>query len=479
MTTTLRHATRDTPSRIVASGALIGGFRVERVVATRSDLYTVIEASASDGERATLTLLAPGIAADRELRRRVVSLARLRAAIAHPNLLSFHGAREDRGRLYLVSAVAGPLTLADRLGGGPLEGREALALLGQVAGALETAAQQGLLHGDLAPRTIFLASDRDGHPLLGDFGIAMPPASGCQLHAAAEAADYRSPEQVRGEPLGPESNVYSLACILFECLTGAAPYPYERPLLTLHAHVVEPPPSVSERNPHLPTTLDAVVARAMAKDPHERYGSPAELIRAAAQALDTEADILVIAPPRQERRLSPTAPARWRLSRARLATVGIGLALLASAVSGFATGSVDLSREASPSTAVRAPAPPTANRLQQAAYLKEVTRAVDRLRARRRAAREQVRAARRAAGQAAGARALARAYRDARKALPPPPAGSSQAPLDGSLLQAERAYRNLAAAARGGDKRAWWAARREALRRERGLKRTLQTVRHN
>jgi serine/threonine protein kinase len=481
MTIALRHATRDAPGRTLGSGALIGGFRVERVVATRSDLYTVIEATAPAGERVTLTLLAPAIVGDRELRRRLLRLATLRAAIDHPNLLPFHGAREDRGRLYLVSAVAGPLTLADRLVAGPVRGRQAVSLLGQVAGALETAAQHGLLHSDLTPQAIALAGDRGGHPLLGDFGIAMPPARGCELLTAAEDADYRSPEEVRGEPLGSESNVYSLACILFECLTGATPYPYERPVLTLHAHVVEPPPRLSERSPDLPTALDAVMARAMAKDPRERYGSPAELIRAAGQALGTETEILVIAPAPQERRVGPTAPARRRFRpRARLATVGIGLALLASAASGFATGSVDWSREASPSTAVRSPAPPTAHRLQQAAYLEEVTRAVDRLRARRRTARGRVRAARRAVGQAAGARALARAYRDTRKTLPSPPAGSRrEAPLAEGLLQAERAYRKLAAAARGSKRRAWRVARREALRRERALERTLQAVHHD
>ena len=479
MTTPLRRATRETRARTVASGALIDGFRVERVVATRSDLYTIVEATTPDGERVTLTLLAPMIASDRELRRRVLRLASLRAAIDHPNLLSFHGAREDRERLYLVSAVAGSLTLADLLAGGRLEDRQAVALLAQVAGGLETAAQHGLLHSDLTPRAIALAADRDGHPLLGDFGIAMPPARGCELLSAAECADYRSPEEVRGEPLQSESNVYSLACILFECLTGTPPYPYERPLLTLHAHAVEPPPCPSERNPDVPTTLDAVVVKAMAKDPRERYRSPTELIRATGQALGTEPDFLVVAPPRQERRLRPPTPARGRLMpRARLATFGLGLALFASAVSGFATGSIDWSREASPSTAVRSSAPPAADRVQQAAYLEEVAGAIDRLRARRDASRRQVRAARRPAGQAAGARALARAYQDARRALPPPPTGSSAAPaLAESLLQAERAYRRLAAAARGSNEPAWRAARREVLRRERALEGTLHIVR--
>jgi len=478
MTSPLRASTDDARGRSLASEAVIDGFRVERVIATRPDLYTVVEAAGPDGERVTLTLLAAAVAGDRELRSHVMRLAQLRASIDHPNLVPFYGAREHAGRLYLLSGVAGPMTLADRLAAGPLDTGTAMTLLGQVAGALETAAGRGLQARDVTPHAITLRGGEHDHVLLMDLGISVPPARGCELLASAEGADYRSPEEVRGEPLGAESTVYSLACILVESLTGTPPYPYERPLLTLHAHAVEPPPSASERNPDLPEELDAVVARGMAKDPRERHGSPGDLIRAAADVLGVEADVPVIAAPADER--PPAAPPVLRSARprVRLATVGIALAMLASVVSGFATGSVDWSREETPSRMVRSSAPPATARLQEASYERELHGAVEGLRERRAKARGRLHKARRASGQAAGASALARAYRDAQRALPAAPPGVSGAPaLVEGLDETARAYRRLAAAARERNRRAWRAARRETLRRERSLKGVLRQVR--
>jgi serine/threonine protein kinase len=471
----LRQAASDASDKTAVSGALIDGYRVERVSRTRSDACVVLEATAPDGERVMLTL----ITADGEQRRHALRLARLRASIDHPNLLPFHGVRESRDRIYAVSAVAGPRTLSDQLGTGPLDAGEAMRLLGQVASALEAAAQHGLLHRDLAPDAIALTRERPARAVLTDLGIATPPASGCELLSVGEGADYRSPEEVRGEPLVPESNVYSLACILVECLTATPPYPYARPLLTLHAHVVEPPPRVSERNPDLPTAIDAVVAKGMAKDPGERYDSPTTLIRAAGKALGTEPDIPVVPAPKKERRPVPARPTvHRRRPRARLATVGIALALFASVVSGFAAGSVDWSGDDRRSKGSRSPSPQHADRVTQAAYVNDVAGAVDRLRTRRALARRRLRAAHRPAGQAAAATAVARAYRQAGREMPRPRAGAGGEPgLLADLRRAERAYRKLAAAARRRNGRDWRAARRETLRRERALEGRLREVR--
>jgi hypothetical protein len=345
-----------------------------------------------------------------------------------------------------------------------------------VAGGLETAAGHGLIHHDLTPEAIAVTDDRRPQAVLTDFGIAVPPARGCELLSAGEGADYRSPEEVRGEPLEPESNVYSLACILVECVTGTPPYPYPRPLLTLHAHVVEPPPAVSERHPDLPAALDAVVAKAMAKDPADRHDSPARLVRAAGEALRVEPEIPIVAAPRKERRLAQ-APAHHRHFRPRLrvATVGVCLALFASVVGGFAMGSVDWSGDADPSAVARSPSPADTSRVTQAAFVHDVAGKVDRLRTRREVARQRLREARGAAGQAAAASALADAYRDARAALPAPQSGAPR--LADDLLRAERAYRRLAAAARRRNQRAWRAAGRETVRHERALADALRSVR--
>jgi protein kinase-like protein len=454
--------------------ASVNGYRVERVLSTRLGIHTVVQAVAPDGRRVAITLLDPAVAADPQLRRHVLRLARTRASIRHPNVLPLVAPDELEDRIGLVSALAGPCTLADRLASGPLEPDEAVSILSQVAGALETAAANGLVHRDLAPGSIVFGEGESDRVFLGDFGITVPPLPGCELVDAAEGIDYSSPEEVRGEELEPESSVYSLACLLVECLTGRPPYPYDRPLLTLHAHVVEPPPSVSERRPELPPALDAVIARAMSKDPRERFRSPGRLMRAAAQALGVEATVPVLVPERtaDETRHAPRprpAPRpRSRRVRARLGVVGPAVALC-----GLVVGLVDWS-------APPAPAPPPADRSPAATerakrQVEAVSDAVEDLAARRVVLRSELRAARRPAGQAAAAKALAGAYREARGALSGPAATvRGTAPIRAGLRKTESAYRRLAATARARDRRAWRLARRETLRREARLERVLR-----
>ena len=145
----------DGPSRPIESGAFVDAFRVERVSAT-CDLYTVVEAQGPDGEQVALTLLARSLLSDKEMRRRVLDLARLRASIAHPNVVDFHGAVESGHRVYLVSALPPSRSLANVLTENRLDPEGVLRILGQVAGALDTAAARGLAHRDLTPRAIVL-----------------------------------------------------------------------------------------------------------------------------------------------------------------------------------------------------------------------------------------------------------------------------------------------------------------------------------
>jgi hypothetical protein len=445
-----------------------GDYRVERVLSTRMGVHTVVQAIGPDGGRVAITLLDPAVADDPHLRRHVLRLARTRASIQHPNVLPLVGPQEVEDRIGLVSTLGGPCTLADRIARGPLEPAETVSILCQVASALETAAANGLVHRDLAPRSIVFGEENSDQVFLGDFGITMPPLPGCELVDAAEGIDYCSPEEVRGEALEPESNVYSLACLLVECLTGAPPYSYDRPLLTLHAHVVEPPPRVSERRPELPAALDDVIARAMAKDPRKRYRSPGRLMRAAAEALGVEATAPVLVTPRppDEARAAPRprAVARPRRKRTR---IGIGIALPAVALCGLAVGLVDWS--APPAAPDRAPA--AAERARLGEQVRDVENAVERLAARRVGLRRELAAARRPAGQAASARALADAYGNARKRLPD---SAATAPIRAGLGGTERAYRKLAATARARNASAWRRARGETRRREAQLERTLR-----
>jgi Protein kinase domain len=454
-----------------AAGA--NGYRVERVLSTRLGIHTVVEAIGSDGGHVAITLLDPAVADDPQLRRHVLRLARTRASLRHPNVLPLVGPQQVEDRIGLVSTLAGPCTLADRLESGPLEPDQAVSILCQVASALETAAASGLVHRDLAPGSIVFGDGDSDRVFLGDFGITLPPLPGCELVDAAEGIDYCSPEEVRGERLEPESNVYSLACLLVDCLTGSPPYAYDRPLLTLHAHVVEPPPRVTARRPDLPEALDGVIARAMAKDPRERFRSPGRLMRAVGEALGLEVTVPVLVPPRTQedvpivRRRSEPRPRRVRAPRR------LGLAVPAVALCGLVLGLVDWSAPPAPPAAE--PAPAAAERSQQVAHVSAVSDAVERLADRRVALRRELRAARRPAGQAASARALADAHRKARAAMSGSPAAvPGEAHIRAGLRATESAYRRLASTARARDRRAWRLARRETLRREARLERLLR-----
>jgi Protein kinase domain len=495
-------------SRKITPGATLGQFRVVRIVARRPGIDTLVEAQNASGARVGVTVLGDAFDRDPALRDATLKLVRTRAELAHPNLLPLRGPWQSSGRIFYASVPPGRKTLADRLQAGALEPADALRLAADVAAALELAARKGVVHRDLRPGAIELREGADERALLGDFGITLPFGPGCELLRTSGCLDYRSPEELRGERPRPRSNVYALACILVECLTGAPPHRYDRPLLTLHAHLVEPPPRVSERVEGLPERFDAVIAQGLAKDPRERFRSPAQLVEAAAKALELDTRMPLAEAARNQRARDRTVArerrrakrrARRTSGRGRFALgvgaalrrrpsrvpVWAGLALCASAMSGFATGSVDwpgadrapTGKSAPPAISGFAAERPAAH-AERVEYLRRVNQTVAQLGERRAKARRALRDARRASHQAAAATALAGAYRRARTAGPTDaPAPFARIRLAGSLRDAELSYRSLAAAARKGDRRAWLTARRGAVRSERRLARALAELR--
>jgi hypothetical protein len=474
----------------IAVGSVIHGYRVRRGLSARPGMDVAVEAEAPDGGLVAITVFAPELTRTKHLRRRLFRLAQLRASVAHPNLLPVLGVYEKRSRVLLVSQIASPWTLADRLRLGTLEPDEALRVLAQVASGLEAAAAKGLVHHDLTARAIVMDEAEPANALLTDFGISLPATPGCELLSATESLDYRSPEEVRGEPPQPASNVYSLTCILTECLTGAPPFRYDRPLLTLHAHVVEPAPQVSLRREGLTPDIDRLIAKGMAKDPRERFASPMHFIRAAAPALGVKTPAVADPSPRKQKPGRPRPArrsrrtSRWRPgARAHVPASGwVALALLVSAFAGFATGDLDRSPEhAAPVAVPAAPASSAAEhravREQRTAYVDAVGHTMQRLDRRRAAARRYMLRARRPRNQAVSAQALAAAFADARQSLPRSAPALSGAPLTGPLRGAERAYRALAVAARRGSFSRWKTARREALQQELKLERALAGLR--
>jgi len=244
------------------------------------------------GRRVALKLLAPRLSDDESFRERMLRESRIAASLDHPNVVPIYEAGEADGRLFIAMRYVEGTDLKSLLRReGALEPVRALAVATQVADALDAAHALGLVHRDVKPSNVLL--DQQGgreHVYLADFGLTQSvtdrgPTDGQLLGTA----DYVAPEQIRGDEVDGRSDVYALGCLLFEALTGSVPYSGQSDVAVLYAHLEAEPPSASERNPRLPPAIDAVLARAMAKDPDERQTTCRALVDDTRLALGLEA----------------------------------------------------------------------------------------------------------------------------------------------------------------------------------------------
>jgi len=237
------------------------------------------------GRPVAIKVIAADRARDPGLRTRFSLEARLAAAIDHPNLVPVHAAGEEGGRLYLVMRyVAGTdLHRALKRDGSLAPGRAAR-VVAQVASGLDAAHAAGLVHRDVKPANVLMASE---HVYLADFGLSrLMQGAGERITESGAwigTVDYMSPEHLRGEACDARSDVYALGCVLFAALTGEPPFRRDTVPQTMSAHLHQPPPLPSERAP-VPAELDGVVSRALAKRPEDRYPSAGDLGRAALAA---------------------------------------------------------------------------------------------------------------------------------------------------------------------------------------------------
>lgn len=273
-------------------GSSLAGYEIEDV-AGRGGMGVVYRARDRALERTVaLKVITPELAADSRFRERFLREVRLAASLEHPHILPVYGAGKEDGQLYLAMRYVEGDDLGQLVRHGWLEPDATVAILEQVASALDAAHGRGLVHRDVKPGNVLL--DTAGEAYLCDFGLARPTAQGGGLTRTGEllgTPDYLSPEQIRGEPLDGRTDQYALGCILYQCLSAEAPFPRESELQLMWAHMYEEPPSASAKRSQVPTALDAVIARAMAKDPETRYGSCAELVGAARTALAGDAAV--------------------------------------------------------------------------------------------------------------------------------------------------------------------------------------------
>ena len=264
----------------LVSGETFAGYRIESVVG-RGGMGVVYRATDLRLERpVALKLVAPELAEDEVFRRRFLREPKLAAALDHPHVVPIYEAGEHEGRLYLAMRFvdgSDMRTLLRQEGGLPLE--RALAILAQVASALDAAHRRALVHRDVKPANVLV--DEDGHAYLTDFGVTKQVGGdSTDTGQIVGTLDYLAPEQIRGEAIDGGADQYALGCVMFECLTGAAPFHRATEAETLWAHMQDSVPPVAGR-----PGLDPVLRKALAKEPGDRYSSCGELIEAARLAL--------------------------------------------------------------------------------------------------------------------------------------------------------------------------------------------------
>ncbi|GAB2536780.1 hypothetical protein GCM10027167_46800 [Nocardia heshunensis] len=319
-----------------------------------------------------LKVLPHTLSADPEGRARFLREAELAARLDHPNIVAVWDRGVERGYLWIAMQFVAGIdadTLRRNFPAG-LDPDVALRIVREAGRGLDAAHRAGMLHRDVKPANILLEDgpglrSTGGDPFAGvyvsDFGIAKAVADSVALTNPGEllaTLAYAAPERLTNEMVDHRIDVYALGCTLYELLTGAHPFPAGSSVEMMTAHLHAPPPRVTDRVPGLPWALDAVVARALAKDPTQRYSSCGELADAAATALTARppsAD-LVDAPPSVRGRLR-----RWPRGMRGVLAAGLGSAVVAGIAFGASvfghddTGRVDAA--ATSSSAAVSPGP--------------------------------------------------------------------------------------------------------------------------
>jgi serine/threonine protein kinase len=276
------------------------------------------------GNEVALKILPRELAADDTQRQRFMREARFARELVHPAIVRIRDVGETKQGLYIAMEYVAGRDLGRLLAQhGPLPPARVVSMLTPVAEALDAAHAAGIIHRDVKPSNILVASGdahhADGTCLLTDFGFSIAPSRDIrrltQAGTFVGSAAYASPEQVSGDTVGERADVYALGCVLCECLSGQPPFPHGQLAAVIAAHVSEPPPEVSRRVHGLPLALDPVIAKALAKNPAARYPTCLALLEAVGRTLRKPiapvAPVAPVAPP------APPAPQAPRRASAR------------------------------------------------------------------------------------------------------------------------------------------------------------------
>jgi serine/threonine kinase PknH len=267
---------------------MLGDYRIEGIVGVGRMGVVYLAIDRITGRAVALKVLREDVGIDPVYRERFRREGTLLAQLNHPHVVPIYGMGEIDGDLYIATRLVSA-TLRNAIVAGPIAVENAMTILSKVASALDAAHAAGIVHRDVKPANVLL--DPGLQVYLGDFGLARDP-EGQALTAPGQVLgtiDYMAPELIDGDGVGPATDIYGLACLAVETLTGAVPFARDTDAAIMYAHIVDPPPSVHERRPSLPAALDDVIAAGMAKDPEERQPSAGALVMDMLRALDMPA----------------------------------------------------------------------------------------------------------------------------------------------------------------------------------------------
>jgi len=312
-------------------GTEVAGYRIERLIG-RGGMGAVYLAEHLRLDRmVALKLLAPELAGNQKFRDRFLRESKLAASIDHPNIVPIYDADEVDGVLFLAMRYVEGTDLRGLITAeGRLDPLRTAAVAQQLGDALDVAHARGLVHRDVKPGNVLVTPRRDAtgrdHVYLSDFGLtkrALSVSGLTQTGQIVGTIDYVAPEQVKGDPIDGRADEYSLGCLLHQCLTGEVPFPRDIEVAVLWAHVQEPPPSLAEAG--FGKQVDAVIGKALAKEPKDRYETCGELASAFSEAVGVA------------QRPGRVRPIRSRRKRRRMLAVA---ALAVAMVVAFFTGLV-------------------------------------------------------------------------------------------------------------------------------------------
>jgi WD40 repeat protein len=282
-------------------GTQLAGYRIESLLGWGGMSVVYLAEDLRLNRRVALKLLAAELAEDASFRDRFLRESKLAASIDHPNIVPIYEAGTTEDLLFIAMRYVEGRDLKERLQRGRLQPADAIGILAQVASALDAAHARGLVHRDVKPSNVLLDAgarpDGSDHVYLADFGLTKQISDETGIADGGNllgTIDYVAPEQITGEEIDGRADVYSLGCVLYECLVGQPPFRRDSDLAVVFAHLETEPPAPSAHRQELPVGLDAVIGRGLAKEPEDRYSSCRELARAALAVVVDEARRLLV-----------------------------------------------------------------------------------------------------------------------------------------------------------------------------------------